>query len=67
MLNINVFRLVVYKKNILKVFCDINLHTTMTLKGVTICDPRDFMCINLNLLVLRMIHAKYQCIQASGS
>jgi len=34
---------------------------------VAICDPRDFICTNLNLLVLRMIHDKYECIQTSGS
>jgi len=67
MININIFRPVVHEKKIVKGFCYINLHTTMTLKGVAICDPRDFICTNLNLLVLRMLHPKYQCIQASGS
>jgi len=32
-----------------------------------VCDSRDFFWTNLNLLVLRMNYAKYQCIQACGS
>jgi len=43
------------------------LYKSMTAQGVAIWDPRDFISTNLNLLVLRMFHAKYQCIQASGS
>jgi len=26
-------------------------------------DPRNFICRNLNLLVLRLLHTKYQCIR----
>jgi len=48
-------------------FCYMNLYTPMFPLGVAICDPRDFIWTNLNLLVLRVLHAKYQRIQASGS
>jgi len=56
-----------HNKTIFKGFCYKNLYKIMIPKGVAICDPRDFICTNLNLLVLRKIHAKCQCIQASGS
>jgi len=32
-----------------------------------ICDPRDFICTNLNLLVLGMFHAKYCPIWCNSS
>jgi len=35
--------------------------------GVAICDKRDFIWTNMNLLDLKMTHSKYQCIHASGS
>jgi len=35
---------------------------SLSLCGGAICDPRDFILTNLNLLALRMVHAKYQCI-----
>jgi len=63
MLNINAFRLVVHGK---KIFQDLSkCFPYFALLGI--CDPGDFICTNLNLLVLRMHHAKYQHIQASGS
>jgi len=67
MLNINISRPVVHEKEIFKGFRYIKLYTTMIPECVAICDPRDFICINLNLLALRMLHAKYQYIQANGS
>jgi len=35
--------------------------------GAAIHDPREFIWTHLNLLAARMLHAKYQCIPASGS
>jgi len=64
MLNIDVFKPLVHKK-IFKGFCYINLYNNMTSWGVVICDPRDFICTNVNLLVLRMLYAKYQSMRAS--
>jgi len=53
MTNINEFRPVAHEKMILTFFA--------------ICDPKNFIWTHLMLLVLRMIHVKYQCIQAIGS
>jgi len=58
--NINIFKTVVHEKKRFKVFYSINLYKLD-------CDPRDVIWTNLNLLVLRMFHAKHQHIQASGS
>jgi len=44
-----------------------NLYKSMSPLGVAICDPRDFIILKLNLIVLRMISAKYQGIQANDS
>jgi len=51
-------------------FLSISLYITMQKfkpLGGTKHDPRDFIWTNLNLLVPRMLYAKYQCILASGS
>jgi len=47
--------------------CYICLYKIMSPWGRAIYDPRNYICANLNLLVPRMFHTKYQCIPASGS
>jgi len=41
--NIIAFRPVVHDENIFKGFCYINLYKIMSLWGVAICDPSDFI------------------------
>jgi len=45
----------------------LDLYKGLSPLGGAIHDPRDFIWTNLNLLALRMLHTKYQCIPASGS
>jgi len=53
---INAFKVVVHEKNIFKGFCYLNLLSL----GEAIYDPREFIRTNFNLLVLKMLHSKYQ-------
>jgi len=56
--NINAFRQVVHEKKIFEDFCYKNLYNSMSLKGAR---------TNLNLQLVRILHAKYKSIQAGGS
>jgi len=62
---INVFWPVVHRKIYICIFiCYINLYKNISPEGVAICDSRDLN--NLNILFLRMLQTKYQCIWESG-
>jgi len=67
--NINVFSPVIHRKKTFLSFCYINLYITISTRSCdgAISDPSDSTGTNLNLLVLRLIRDKYQCIQSSGS
>jgi len=67
MLNIVPFGATVFeKKKFLSISLYISLSKSLYLWCGAIHDPRDFSWTKLNPLVLRMLHAKHQCIQASG-
>jgi len=65
--NTNAYEAVVHEKKNFIGFCYIYLYQSMSFQSVAICDSRDFIWTHLNLLVLRMFYAKYQCIWSSGS
>jgi len=59
--NIYAFGLQVHQN----IFLKISLFGPLS-DGGAIYDPRNLICTHLNLLVPRLLHTKYQCIQAIG-